>query len=222
MSSSSSTLPATILVVVAIILLGIFYYLDRSADNSDLSAITETADTDSMIAKKKKYEANKSAFSHSGFDGSMQDYLGYVESGMKPDAEVVTHTGFSGTGSDYAQQHRDKEITQIIKNVGDHHGFSGSMKDYAAGKFSSGHTSKPADGTKHKVANNAGDDKPANHGGFSGSMKDYEKGNYGVKASSQETGKAQSKKMASKSGATNSDSHNGYTGSIDDYLKKHQ
>ncbi len=222
MSSSSSTLPATILVVVAIILLGIFYYLDRSADNSDLSAITETADTDSMIAKKKKYEANKSAFSHSGFDGSMQDYLGYVESGMKPDADVVSHTGFSGTGSDYAQQHRDKEITQIIKNVGDHHGFSGSMNDYAAGKFGSGYTGKSADGTKYKVANNAGDDKAANHGGFSGSMKDYEKGNYGVKASSQETGKAQSTKMPAKTDSANNASHSGYTGSMDDYLKKHQ
>ena len=75
MSSSNSNLPAIILVVITILILGGFYYLDRSSTTTDIAAITDTADTQGMIDSKKKYEADKSAYSHAGFSGSAEDYL---------------------------------------------------------------------------------------------------------------------------------------------------
>ena len=136
MSSSSSNTPAIILAVVAVIILGGFYYLDRtSSGTTDIASITETADTEGMIASKKKYEANKSAFSHSGFSGSMDEYLEKTSHGDEPKPDVKAHSGYSGSGGDYMEKHGDNEVTQIKHNASEHAGFSGSMKDYAAGKF---------------------------------------------------------------------------------------
>jgi len=173
MSSSNSNLPTIVLVVLAIIILGGFYYLDRSSSTTDLSAVTETADTEGMIASKKKYEAKKSAFSHTGFSGSMQDYLAHTEGGMEIPADIKAHTSYSGSGSDYIKTYNEKEIAQIKKNVGDHAGFSGSMKDYAAGKFETRSSSSSKSASKHSAKKSSSNNSTSSHSGFDGGANDY-------------------------------------------------
>lgn len=173
MSSSSSNTPAIILAIVAIIILGGFYYLDRSSSGStDIAAITDTADTEAMIASKKKYEADKSAFSHSGFSGSMDEYLEKTRTGDEPTPDVKAHSGYSGSGSDYMKKHGGNEVAQIKHNASDHSGFSGSMKDYAAGKFDtrSASSAKPA---KKPMSKSSSASSSGSHSGFGGSVDDY-------------------------------------------------
>jgi hypothetical protein len=170
MSSSNSNLPTIILVVLVIIILGGFYYLDRSSSTTDIAAITETADTEGMIASKKKYEAHKSAFSHSGFSGSMKDYIAHTEGGMKTPKVVKEHTGYSGSGKEYIQKHKGEEIKKIINNAADHAGFSGSMKDYAAGKFD---TRSSTTSSSSKPANKSSGSNTSSHKGYGGSVEDY-------------------------------------------------
>lgn len=134
MSSSNSNLPAIILVVIAILILGGFYYLDRSSSSTDISAITDTADTDGMIESKKKYEAHKSAFAHSGFSGSIKDYLAHVKSSTAMSSkDLKDYSSYSG--KNYVEQHNEKEVSAAKANTSNHMGFSGSMKDYAAGDY---------------------------------------------------------------------------------------
>ena len=137
MSSSNSNLPVIILVVIAILVLGGFYYADRSSTITDIAAITDNADTESMVKSKQKYEADKSAYSHSGFSGSVEDYLNYTKNGMKPSASVMQHSGYSGSANEYVSKHSSDDIAMLETNAKNHAGFSGSMKDYAAGKFNS-------------------------------------------------------------------------------------
>jgi len=173
-SSSSSNLPAIILALVAIIILGGFYYMDRSSGSiTNVAAITETADTEGMIASKKKYEADKSAFSHSGYSGSMDDYLAKTADGNEPAEDVKAHSGYSGSSSDYAKKHGGNEVAQITHNAGEHSGFSGSMKDYAAGKFDTHSTtsSKPAKKTMSKSSSSSSNS--GSHSGYTGSVDDY-------------------------------------------------
>lgn len=174
-SSSSSNLPAIIVVVVAIIILGGFYYLDRSSGASeDVSAITETADTEGMIASKKKYEADKSVFSHAGFSGSMDDYLAKSQGSNKPTPDVKEHSGYSGSGNEYMQEHGENEVAHILDNATHHAGFSGSMKDYAAGNFDTRTSSsaKPASSSTAKASSSSSSNTNS-HSGYGGSVDDY-------------------------------------------------
>lgn len=174
MSSSDSNLPMMILVVLAIVILGGFYYLDRSSSTPDIAAITDTADTEGMIASKKKFEAHKSAFDHSGFSGSMDEYLAKPEGGKELSSDVKEHSGYSGSGSDYVSKHSEEEVSNIMHNATEHAGFSGSMKDYAAGNYdtrnSSSH-SKPKMKTSSKPA--ASSSSSSSHSGYGGTVDDY-------------------------------------------------
>ena len=174
MSSSNSNLPIIILVVIAVLILGGFYYLDRSSTSPDIASITDTADTEGMIASKKKYEADKSAFSHTGFSGSIQDYFAHVEGGMDTPADVKQHTGYSGSGSDYIKEHNEKEIAVIKQNATHHAGFSGSMKDYAAGNYDtrSKSSAKPA-AASSSAKNSSSSSNTSSHSGYGGSVDDY-------------------------------------------------
>ena len=177
MSSSSSNLPTIILVGLAVIILGGFYYLDRSSSSPDIAAITETADTEAMATSKEKYEADKSAYAHAGFSGSMKDYIAHTEGGMEAPKDVKQHSGYSGSGDDYAQKYKDEEIGAIVKNVDDHAGFSGSMKDYMAGKYSTRSSSKTtASASKpasSKPSPSSSSSNTGSHGGYTGSVNDY-------------------------------------------------
>tara|TARA_R110002096_G_scaffold43496_6_gene117469 strand:+ start:638 stop:1189 length:552 start_codon:yes stop_codon:yes gene_type:complete len=178
MSSSNSNLPVIILVVIAILALGGFYYADRSSRNdTDIAAITDSADTESMISSKNKYEADKSAFSHSGYTGSAEGYLSkYKDGAPKPAKVVKQHSGYSGSANDYVSKHNSDEIEALEENTKSHTGFSGSMKDYAAGKFNTRSTSKsnkadhsasPKSASKSSHANSSPDT------GYKGSVNDY-------------------------------------------------
>lgn len=177
MSSSNSNLPVIILVVLAILVLGGFYYADRSSSGTDMASITHTADTEGMIRSKKKYEAHKSAFDHTGFSGSMSEYIEYSKSGKKPSKDVQEHSGYSGSGKDYIEKHQHEENAQLVSNAHDHAGFSGSMKDYAAGKFdkrasassSSHHEMKKSSPAKSSKAS----DSTESHKGYTGSVDSY-------------------------------------------------
>ena len=179
MSSSNSNLPVIILVVIAILALGGFYYADRSSSGTDVASITDTADTEGMIKSKKTYEAHKSAFSHSGFSGSMSDYLAHVKSGNKPSKDVQDHAGYSGSGKEYMEKHKHEEISKQMSNANDHQGFSGSMKDYAAGKFdkrakvssssNDHHSEKKSSSSKPKKSSHSTE----SHSGYSGSVDSY-------------------------------------------------
>ncbi len=177
MSSSNSTLPVIILVVIAVLVLGGFYYADRSSSGTDVASITDTADTEGMIQSKKEYEAHKSAFSHSGFSGSMSDYLAHVKGGNKPSKDVQDHSGYSGSGKEYMEKHKHEEISKQMSNAHDHQGFSGSMKDYAAGKFDkrpaaaskSHHEEKKSAPAKSSSSSGSAE----SHSGYSGSVDRY-------------------------------------------------
>ncbi len=181
MSSSNSNLPVIILVVIAILALGGFYYADRSSSGTDVASITDTADTEGMIKSKKDYEAHKSAFSHAGFSGSMDDYLKHVKSGNKPSKSVQEHSGYSGSGDDYIEKHQHEETSAQMSNANHHQGFSGSMKDYAAGKFdkrpaassNTHHEEKKDSAGKKSSSAKSSNTSTKSHSGYSGSVDSY-------------------------------------------------
>ena len=99
MSSSTSNLPTIIVaLVLAIILIGFFIADRTSSVTTDVSSITHSAGTDKKISAKAKYERSKSVFEHSGFSGSMEDYLNHSDEDHhnSADAKVVEeHSGYS-------------------------------------------------------------------------------------------------------------------------------
>ena len=174
MSSSNSNLPVIILVVIAILVLGGFYYADRSASTTDIAAITDNADTESMIKSKKKYEAHKSAFSHSGYTGSVESYLDKFNDGApKPPKEVKQHSGYSGSADEYVAKHSGDEVAMLEENASKHSGFSGSMKDYAAGKFNTRTAPKASKAAAPKTASKSSSSNAESDSGYTGSVDDY-------------------------------------------------
>ena len=173
MSSSNSNLPIIILVVIAVLILGGFYYLDRSSTSPDIASITDTADTEGMIESKKKYEAHKSAFSHTGFSGSIKDYFAHVEGGMDAPADVKEHTGYAGSGSDYIKEHNEKEVAVIKQNATHHAGFSGSMKDYAAGNYDTRSKPSAKSAASSPAKKSSASSNTSSHSGYGGSVDDY-------------------------------------------------
>ena len=128
MSGSNSKLPAIILVIAAIFVLGGFYYADRSSQDVDMAAITETANTHGMIDARDKYNRHRTVFSHRSFSGSMDDYLAKIDADKAAGKDSKIHSGYSG--KDYAQKHRQKESSHQIANSSQHQGFSGSVDSY--------------------------------------------------------------------------------------------
>jgi hypothetical protein len=180
MSSSNSNLPVILLVVIAILALGGFYYADRSSSTIDIAAITDTADTESMVKSKKKYDADKSVFSHAGYTGSSEDYLSRFSDGApKPPKDVKQHSGYSGSADEYVSKHSSDEIAMLESNANHHSGFSGSMKDYAAGKFSTRSPSSSSSPSKASAAPKTAPKSTSNnsnansHSGYKGSVNDY-------------------------------------------------
>jgi len=177
MSSSNSNLPVILLVVIAILALGGFYYADRTSSTTDIAAITDSVDTERMVTSKKKYEADKSAFSHSGYNGSVEDYLSkFSDGGAKPAKSVKQHSGYSGSADEYVAKHSSDEIAMLQSNANNHSGFSGSMKDYAAGKYSSHSapsTSKLSQAAAAKTTAKSTDSKTGSHSGYEGPVNDY-------------------------------------------------
>jgi len=176
MSSSNSNLPVIILVVIAILALGGFYYADRSSSPTpDMAAITDSADPESMAKSKQKYQANKSAYSHSGFNGSAEDYLNHINGGMKPAEDVKKHSGYSGNANEYLSKHSSDDVAMLESNAENHSGFSGSMKDYAKGKFdtrSAPSSTKPSQSSKATPKSSNGNNT-SSHTGHTGSVDDY-------------------------------------------------
>ncbi len=203
MSSSNSNLPAIILVVAGIIALGAFYYADRSSSSTtDIAAMTDHADVESMAKSREKYEANKSAFSHSGFSGTAQEYLSRFSGGVKaPAKDIQAHSGYSGAASDYVEKYASDELKQLEENVKDNSGFSGSMKDYAAGNYDK----RSAPSKMSSSAESSSSKDTQSHSGYSGSMEDYAAGDYKKSSSGSE-----------------SMSNSGYQGNVKDYLKKYK
>lgn len=128
MSSSNSNLPAIILVAAAILVLGGFYYADRSSQDGDTAVINQTADTQGMIDARDKYNKHRAVFSHQNFSGSMQDYLAKIDADNAPDKDSKAH--FSYSGRDYVQKHQQKESSHQMANASQHQGFSGSVDSY--------------------------------------------------------------------------------------------
>ncbi len=175
MSSSNSNLPVIILVVIAILTLGGFYYADRtSGPSTDIAAITDSADPESMDKSKKKYQADKSAYSHAGFSGSVEDYLSHTDNGMAPTEDVKKHSGYSGSADEYMSEHSSADVAMLETNASNHAGFSGSMKDYAKGKFDTRDTSSSKPSQSSKAPKAASKSSSANsHSGYDGSVNDY-------------------------------------------------
>lgn len=177
MSSSNSNLPVIILVVIAILVLGGFYYADRSAaPTTDIAAITDSADPESMAKSKKKYEAHKSAFSHSGYNGSVESYLSKFSDGApEPAKDVKQHSGYSGSADAYVSEHSGDEVKMLQENANNHSGFSGSMKDYNSGKFDTRNTPKPkaSKSSEKAAAPKSSSSNTGTHSGYDGSVNDY-------------------------------------------------
>ena len=175
MSSSTSKLPTIIVaLVLAIILIG-FYIADRTSDAiTDVSSITHSAGTDKKISAKAKYDRSKSVFEHSGFSGSMEDYLKQSEEGYQNSAEakvVDEHTGYSGSGKDYVEHYEEETERELEGNAADHAGYSGPLDDYLAGNY---------DKRKKKHSSeHPGEGAPQGSGssdkGYTGSMGEYMK-----------------------------------------------
>ena len=171
MSSSNSNLPVIILVVIAILALGGFYYADRtSGPATDITAITDSADPDSMMKSKKDYQAKKSAYSHTGFSGSVEDYLSHIDGGMEPAEDVKQHSGYSGSANEYVAKHSSNDVAKLEFNADDHSGFSGSMEDYAKGKFD---TRNASSSNKPSKAASKSSSSANSHSGYDGSVNDY-------------------------------------------------
>ena len=169
MSTSTSNLPAIILAVVVVALLVVFYMADRSSSPS-VTSVHHTADTDKMIASKKKYEAHKSAFAHSGFSGSLKDYLKHAKGAPSKQAQTVKeHTGYSGSGDEYVKKHAAKEASTLKANANDHSGFSGSLKQYLSGNYDTKQVSE----NKHKETKTASKKHETPKAAYSGSVDKY-------------------------------------------------
>ncbi len=171
MSSSNSNLPVIILVVIAILALGGFYYADRSSATTDIAAITDSPDTESMISSKQKYQTDKSVYSHSGFNGSVKDYLDQTGNGMSPSEDVKNHSGYSGSGDDYVSEHSSNDVAMMESNASNHSGFSGSIKDYAKGEFDA--RSAPVSSKSSQKAATKSSSSAKSHSGHDGSVEDY-------------------------------------------------
>lgn len=142
MSTSTSNLPAIILAVVVIALLVVFYIADRSSSPS-VAGITHQADVNKMVSSKQKYEAHRSAFDHTGYSGSLKDYLKHTKGGhAKVDQVVQEHTGYAGSGKEYVQKHAAEHSATLQANAEQHAGFSGSLKEYISGNYKHRSTSK--------------------------------------------------------------------------------
>ena len=168
MSTSSSNLPAIILGVIVVAILVTFYIADRSA-GTDTTSIAHSANTSDMISAKEKYEAQKSVYSHSGYSGSLENYLHHSKSSNKEDPSVKEHSGYSGSGKDYVAHHQAKEDASQQANADHHRGFSGSLKDYVSGDYEA-HTAK-----KHhaKSSHSATTNSSTPTTGYSGSVDRY-------------------------------------------------
>lgn len=173
MSTSTSNLPAIILAVVVIALLAVFYWADRSS-SPDMSDITHHADTDKMVSSKQKYEAHKSVFDHSGYSGSLKDYLHHTKNASSAaDPSVKEHTGYSGSGKDYVQKHSAENAAKLQANANEHAGFSGSLKTYLSGNYEhrSAGKKKQHASSSNKSSKSAGEHSATTS--YSGSVDKY-------------------------------------------------
>ena len=176
MSNSNSSLPAIIVAAAVIIMLVIFYVADRSSPKTDLSAVTETADTEKMISSKAKYEKDKEVFSHSGYSGDLDSYLKQNSDSNEPDESVAEHSGYTGSGDDYVAKYQAEEDKHQRANSGDHAGFSGTLDDYLDGNYekraAKSSSSKQASASSESSSSSGHSDS---HEGFDGSVHQYMK-----------------------------------------------
>ena len=173
MSSSTSKLPTIIVaLVLAIILIG-FYIADRTSDAvTDVSSITHSAGTDKKISAKAKYDRSKSVFEHSGFSGSMEDYLKHSEEDHHNTAAakvVDEHTGYSGSGKDYVERYEEETEKELEGNAAEHAGYSGPLDDYLAGNYDK---REKKHSSEHPGDSATQSDESSNKG-YTGSMGEY-------------------------------------------------
>ena len=175
MSSSTSNLPTIIVaLVLAIILIGFFIADRTSSVTTDVSSITHSAGTDKKISAKAKYERSKSVFEHSGFSGSMEDYLNHSDEDHhnSADAKVVEeHSGYSGSGDEYEEHFEKVAEKELQGNAANHAGYSGSLDDYLAGNYDK----RGSKDTPEHPRDGATQDGGSSDNGYTGSMGGYMK-----------------------------------------------
>ncbi|MEM8845052.1 MAG: hypothetical protein AAGB35_08415 [Pseudomonadota bacterium] len=174
MSSSTSNLPAIILAAaVAVILIG-FYIADRSSgDAMDISSITHDAGTDKKIKSKEQFDRSKSVFNHSGYSGSMEEYLKKVDEGFAKGAEaelVDQHTGYTGSGDDYVEHFETVAEKELRANAAAHTAYSGGIDDYLAGNYEK---SSDENYSPEHPRDGATQDGGDSNDGYTGSVDEY-------------------------------------------------
>lgn len=176
MSSSTSNLPTIIVAVVIVVILIGFFIADRSSGGgADISSITHSAGTDKKISAKADYDRSKSVFDHSGYSGSMKDYLKQSDEGFvnSADAKVVDeHTGYSGSGEDYVEHFDEVTDKELKHNAAEHTSYSGPLDDYLAGNYDQHQGQK--DSPEHP-RDGATQDGGGSNKGYTGSMGAYMK-----------------------------------------------
>lgn len=171
MSTSSSNLPAIILAVIVVAILVAFYIADRSF-STDTTSIAHSANTSDMISAKEKYETQKSVYSHSGYSGSLEDYIHHSKKSSKEDPSVKEHSGYSGSGKDYVEHHQAQEDALLQANADHHRGFSGSLKDYISGDYKA-HAAKKHHAKSSPSATKSSHSNTSSTTGYSGSVDKY-------------------------------------------------
>jgi hypothetical protein len=166
-------MPSIIVAVVVIIMMAAFYFVDRSGNTSDSAPATQSASTGQAAmspksSPKAKYQAEKSVFSHSGFSGSIDEYLDKAESGFdKGDASKQDHSGYAGPAKDYLKKYQG-----TAGSSDDHVGFSGSVDDYLKGNYdkTSNNASKSSKPMQKKATSASVNNE---YHGYTGSVDDY-------------------------------------------------
>lgn len=169
MSNSTSTLPATILAVVVLAILVVFYIADRNSSSS-VAEITHHADVNKMVSSKQKYETHRSVFDHTGYSGSLKDYLQHSKGGESEDSRVVKeHVSYAGSGKEYVQKHNAEHSAQLQANAEEHAGYSGSLKEYLSGNYSNRSTA----GQQQQAAKSSAKSNASSSTSYSGSVDKY-------------------------------------------------
>ena len=171
MSTSSSNLPAIILAVIVVAILVAFYIADRSS-GTGTSSIAHSANTSDMISAKEKYETQKSVYSHSGYSGSLEEYLHHSKMSTKEDPSVKEHSGYSGSGKDYVEHHQAKEDALQQANADHHRGFSGSLKEYISGDYKA-HAAEKHHAKSAPAKTTSSQSNTSTTTGYSGSVDKY-------------------------------------------------
>ena len=159
---------------------------DSPAEYSDASAPSKPTETAPKKPASKLYEYESAVTEHTGFSGSIEDYL--AEQSAKRDAELLAaakeHNGYSGSIEEYlgTAKPTHTETTPTSTATYSQHSVDGTqatsmtIEEYLA-KTGSGESSPTSAEDKQTSIQNKSDD-PFNkkgHEGFHGSYEEYSK-----------------------------------------------